>query len=198
MNSSSNALRPSKGQRSCSNSMPPQNEGSEAEDSTPEDNHSKDGDDDGSEGSGGVSECDERNGEERKFAEQSPTKGKQRLNSKACILHQLCSSQLINKFQALVKVENSDKHELKSQARFTNKDLPPLLAPGDIWTKKVIPTLFRWLAAQKDPWAPSALHLEGAIRLLCRHYVDEEYDLDGPRSPEFQLVCFIFYIESYC
>lgn len=38
--------------------------------------------DSGSEGPGGLSECDERNGEEREYAKATPEKGNQRLASK--------------------------------------------------------------------------------------------------------------------
>lgn len=88
--SSTNTLQPPKGQRSRSASTRPQNEGLEAEDSSSEDNRGK-GKDEGdcSEGPGGLSECDERDGEERKFAKESPAKGNQRLDSKVYILHEL-------------------------------------------------------------------------------------------------------------
>lgn len=196
--SSTNDLRPSKGHRSHSTSTQPQNKELEAGDSSCEDNKGED-EDDCSEGSGGLSDCDERNGEEREYAKKSPTKGKQHLNSKVCILHVLYLCRLINEFQALVKVEDSDEYELKAHPRVTNKDLPALLAAGDTWTKKIIPTLFRWIAAQDDPWTPTAKHLEDAIQTLGCHYADEEYVLDdGTRSPEFQLVRYILYFQSYC
>lgn len=38
-------------------------------------------------GSGGLSECDERDGEEREFAKKSPEKGKKRLNSMVRTYH---------------------------------------------------------------------------------------------------------------
>lgn len=114
-----------------------------------------------------------------------------------CVYHINYLYLLINMFQALVKVEN-EEYETRARPRVTNKDLPPMLAAGDTWTKKVVPTLFRWLAAQDDPWAPAAKGLEEAIHVISRHYADEEYDLEGSTSPEFQLVCSPFYIRPHC
>lgn len=46
----------------------------------------------GSEDTGRLSDHDERNGDERRYAKESPIKGKQRLTSKVCISYQLSLS----------------------------------------------------------------------------------------------------------
>lgn len=187
--------QPSKRQFSRPTSTEVQNEGPETDgsDSDAERSQGKDMDDEHSEEKGGISERDERNGNERKHAEASPIKGKQRLTSKACLRPTLLISLdfISNMFQALVKVEDEEP-ELIPRSRVKNKDLPAMLIAGDVWTKQVMPTLFRWLAAQADPWAPTAKYLEDAIRTIGRRYVDEDYDLEGTTSPEFQLVLISF------
>lgn len=70
-----------------------------------------------------------------------------------------------------------------------NEHLPSELSGGYTWSKKIVPAMFRWLAAQDNPWALGSATLEAAIRLVGRHYAGEEYDLEsGPSSPEVQLV----------
>ncbi len=101
---------------------------------------------------------------------------------------------MANTSQALVKVENED-YKKKPCSRVTNWNLPSDLTTNDIWTKKVLPTLFRWLAAQANPWVPVARDMEKAIWLIGHHYVGDDYDLEkGTASPEFQLVCQFFSI----
>lgn len=95
---------------------------------------------------------------------------------------------MANVSQALVKVESKD-YKKKLRSCVMNRDLPSDLTTNDIWTKKVLPTLFCWLAAQANPWVPIAQDMEKAIQLIGRHYVSDDYDLEKDTvSPEFQLV----------
>jgi hypothetical protein len=86
--SSANALRLPNGRHSHSTSTQLaeiQNEGSEADDSGYEGKHNQIDGDCNEDSIGGLSDCDERNGDERRYAKESPVKGKQRLTSRVCI-----------------------------------------------------------------------------------------------------------------
>lgn len=103
-----------------------------------------------------------------------------------------------NKLQALVKVENTDERERVPRPRVTNKHLSEQLTVNDVWTKKVLPTLFRWFAAQGNPWSPVPEDLEASLQLICRHFAGEDFTMDkGTTSPEFQLVCPLLMPLSY-
>lgn len=75
-------------------------------------------------------------------------------------------------------------------AKVTNKDLPPQLTVNDVWTKKIVPTMIRWFAAQTSPWVPSDVpSFETALELISRHFAGDDYELsNGTSSPEFTLV----------
>lgn len=138
---------------------------------------------------GGLSDHDERDGDERRFAEQSPYKGRKRLNSQVRATFEL-NILIPNEIQALVKVENTDECEKVPRSRVTNKHLPEQLTINDRWTKKILPTLFRWFAAQANPWSPVAEDLEASLQLIGSHFAGDDYILaKGVTSPEFQLVC---------
>lgn len=81
----SNTLHPPKERRSRSTSRQPaklrNNEGSGVNSSQEDGKHTDNNNSEHKDG-GGLSECDERNGEERKHAEESPAKGRQRITSK--------------------------------------------------------------------------------------------------------------------
>lgn len=89
-------------------------------------------------------------------------KGKQRLTSRVRVIYPISSIPMADTSQALVKIENED-YEKKPRSRITNHHLPLDLMTSDIWTKKVLLTLFHWLAAQANPWVPVVHDMEKVI-----------------------------------
>lgn len=84
-----------------------------------------------------------------------------------------------------MKVEPEDK-DLKLEKVKTGL-LPAVLQ--EIFGKKIIPLLFRWVAAQENPWKANTQDLIEAIKTIGRLYAGGDYELrEGRRSPEFRIV----------
>lgn len=90
----------------------------------------------------------------------------------------------------------------KTYTKARNEDLPQELMINNRWTKKIIPALIRYYAAQKNPWSHKVPKLLNAIEVISQHYAGSDYQLeDGTDSAEYHLVCFflscVFYTNEF-
>lgn len=91
-----------------------------------------------------------------------------------------------------IKIESgpSSKPVKKSQEKASNSRLPAECHENNIWTKRVLPTLFRWAGHQPKPFTiPEAKILEALKAICCGIYGDSvEIDLSSS-SVALRLVC---------
>jgi hypothetical protein len=78
----------------------------------------------------------------------------------------------------------------KSQEKASNSQLPAECHENNIWTKRVLPTLFRWAGYEPAPFAiPEANILKALTTICCGIYGDSvEIDLSSS-SVALRLVC---------
>ena len=85
----------------------------------------------------------------------------------------------------MVKVEQDNE---KGRNERVNTGLLPAVL-REVFGKKIVPLLFRWAAAQSNPWKPDSQDLIEAIETIGRLYAGDDYLLEeGKKSAEFRIV----------
>lgn len=75
------------------------------------------------------------------------------------------------------------KLEKKSHQRVKNKDLPTELLENKQFCKKIMPVLYQWAAAMKDPWFITSEALTNAVKVVVQSYLGDDYE-PNENSPE--------------
>ncbi len=84
-----------------------------------------------------------------------------------------------------MKVEGENK---KGQQERIKAGLLPTVV-RDVFGKKILPPLLRWVAAQANPWKPNTEDLVEALETIGRLYAGDDYKIeDGKKSPEYRFV----------
>lgn len=100
---------------------------------------------------------------------------------------------LILSFQTLIKSEPVEEElepaekKKKTRARVKNAQLPSELLVRKKFSKIVLPTLFQWAAALKNPWRILPEHIKEAMKIIGRAHAGEDYD-PSEDSPEVKSV----------
>lgn len=84
--------------------------------------------------------------------------------------------------KALVR-EALIKEKKKRLDRPKNEDLPVEFIADKKFVKVLLPALYQWAAALKDPWDVSASAMKNAIKVISRTYLGEDYE-PSEDSPE--------------
>jgi hypothetical protein len=108
---------------------------------------------------------------------------------------------------AAVKVEGSAKSAPTSKVKKgkeaaikpNNKQLPAGYHEDGMWTKHVIPTLFRWAAVQRKPFAIPEAKIAEALKVICNTLYSPSIPIEiTPSSPEFRIVsCVVALLCTY-
>jgi hypothetical protein len=73
-----------------------------------------------------------------------------------------------------------------------NKQLPAACHEDGTWTKRVIPTLFRWAGVQRKPFAIPEAKVVEALQIICGAYYGNSIPIEiTPSSTGVRLVSFV-------
>ena len=96
--------------------------------------------------------------------------------------------------QAEASTEPSSKVKKGKEAAIkpSNKQLPAGYHEDGMWTKHVIPTLFRWAAVQRKPFAIPEAKIAEALKVICSAYYGNSIPIEiTPSSTGVRLVSFV-------
>jgi hypothetical protein len=90
-----------------------------------------------------------------------------------------------------VKAEPGPSSKVKKGVeKASNSQLPAECHEGGLWTKRVLPTLFRWAGHQPTPFTISEAKILEALRIICRAIYGESFEIDlSLSSAALRLVC---------
>ena len=67
----------------------------------------------------------------------------------------------------VIKTESNISKVKKSQEKASNRHLPPECHANGNWTKRVLPTLFRWAGNQATPFTIPEANILEALKVIC-------------------------------
>jgi hypothetical protein len=84
----------------------------------------------------------------------------------------------------------SSKPVKKSQEKASNSQLPAECHENNTWTKRVLPTLFRWAGHQPAPFTIPEAKILKALKAICSRIYGDSVEIDfGSSSVALRLVC---------